>query len=191
MSTCLRPVTTKISGYTSTPSAIIRGFNWRKHYPSMSMCHQLSSPLYPMKSKNSECYFVHNIYPSIYLFIQKINYIFNRTDSIYLWVQSILFITSFLCFFHGIRLALLVIGLVSVGWTALQCWQLGIGFEIFTTLLLSKVWSFFEWFVYSGPYFAYLYPIDRKYFYDRQRRKMFGLTSQSGGSLSASTTSIV
>lgn len=38
-------------------------------------------------------------------------------------------------------------------------------YTILKTTVLSKMWSFAEWFVWTAPYFAFKYPLDRKHFY--------------------------
>lgn len=65
-----------------------------------------------------------------------------------------------------------VIGLMSALWTLYLSYESGVGYDIFVNLLLSKVWSFLEWFLYTGPFFAYYYPTDRRFFYDRLKVKM-------------------
>lgn len=40
-----------------------------------------------------------------------------------------------------------------------------IEYSLLSTILFSKVWSFFEWMLYTAPYFSYRYPLDKKSFY--------------------------
>ena len=75
---------------------------------------------------------------------------------------------------------LTVIGLLSSLWTLYLSYRSGVGFDIFVSLLLSKVWSFLEWFLYTGPVFAYSYPIDKRFFYDRLRLKTSKRLSAGG-----------
>ena len=58
-----------------------------------------------------------------------------------------------------------MLSIVSVLWAIIECYRNGTGFAIFKGFLLSKLWSFLEWFIWSGPYFAYRYPVDKRYFY--------------------------
>ncbi|RYH27867.1 hypothetical protein EON65_12860 [archaeon] len=48
---------------------------------------------------------------------------------------------------------------------------LGADDSILTNTLLSKLWSAFEWFGYSMPYFCLRYPGDRRQFYEEQEQK--------------------
>jgi hypothetical protein len=48
---------------------------------------------------------------------------------------------------------------------------LDVGWVILGNIVLSKVWSIGEWFIWSVPYFAWRYPIDRSYFHQRLLRR--------------------
>ncbi len=60
-----------------------------------------------------------------------------------------------------------VLSVFLIVWTVVQCYLTNIGYTIFTTLLLSKLWSFAEWFLWAAPYFSYRYPPDKRHFYSR------------------------
>lgn len=66
-----------------------------------------------------------------------------------------------------------------VGWALYRCHIVDDNFNVILTLLQAKLWSFAEWFVWTAPYFAFRYPVDRKRFYDRLRRKQ-GVDAESG-----------
>ena len=57
-----------------------------------------------------------------------------------------------------------------VGWGLYRCHVANDNFNIVSTLIQAKLWSFAEWFVWTAPYFAFRYPIDRKRFYARIRK---------------------
>jgi hypothetical protein len=65
--------------------------------------------------------------------------------------------------------ALVSIALVS--WSALTCYFMGSKFDIFVKILISKVWSIGEWFLWSTPYFMYRYPRDKRRYQDKIARK--------------------
>jgi hypothetical protein len=44
-------------------------------------------------------------------------------------------------------------------------------FEVFKTVLISKMWSFGDWFLWTLPYFAYRYNVDKRYFHARQQQR--------------------
>lgn len=71
-----------------------------------------------------------------------------------------------------------------VGWGLFRCHVANDNFNIVATLIQAKLWSFAEWFVWTAPYFAFRYPIDRKRFYSR-----IGKNSDSQRNLSDGTDS--
>jgi hypothetical protein len=64
-----------------------------------------------------------------------------------------------------------VVSTVFLVWAIIACYLLDVRYEILGNIILSKVWSMGEWFVWSAPYFAYRYPIDRRHFYRRLLRR--------------------
>lgn len=81
------------------------------------------------------------------------------------------------CFF-----AVLSIGMV--GWGLYRCHEANDNYNILATLIQAKLWSFAEWFIWTGPYFAFRYPIDRKLFYSSLFKK--SSSQRSIGSRSSS-----
>jgi hypothetical protein len=77
---------------------------------------------------------------------------------IYLRKITELFGGAMLFFFVVVSLYILLI-------TLYLCWENGTGYEIISSLLLSKLWSFGEWFPYTLPYFSWKYEKDKKYYY--------------------------
>jgi hypothetical protein len=63
------------------------------------------------------------------------------------------------------------ISFILLGWTLIAIYVLKIDYNIVGDIMLSKVWSFGEWFIWSAPYFSYRYPNDKKQFYQRLLRK--------------------
>jgi hypothetical protein len=63
------------------------------------------------------------------------------------------------------------VSFVLLVWAVIACYVLNVDYRILSNILLSKVWSMGEWFVWSAPYFCYRYPIDRRYFYMRLLRR--------------------
>jgi hypothetical protein len=59
------------------------------------------------------------------------------------------------------------LNLILVVWAVYETYIQKIGFDIFKTFVLSKLWSMAEWFVWATPWFSYRYPIDRKFFYKK------------------------
>eukprot|EP01042_Synura_sphagnicola_P007880 gene7880-10087_t len=60
-----------------------------------------------------------------------------------------------LFFFTSISTALLI-------WSLVACYLWGADFTLFSGIVVSKLWSFIEWFVWSLPYFMYRFPIDKR-----------------------------
>lgn len=50
--------------------------------------------------------------------------------------------------------------------TIIDSYVKGYQFDIFIMILQSKLWSFMDWVIWTLPYFAWRYPIDRRYFYN-------------------------
>lgn len=55
-------------------------------------------------------------------------------------------------------------------WSVIACFVLNINAEILVDIIISKLWSLVEWFVWSLPYFCYRYPGDKKRFDMRARQ---------------------
>jgi hypothetical protein len=66
-----------------------------------------------------------------------------------------------------LRICFAALNLILVAWAVFETYKLKIGFDIFKTFVLSKLWSMVEWFVWATPYFSYRYPVDRRHFYKR------------------------
>eukprot|EP01038_Epipyxis_sp_PR26KG_P006338 gene6338-8726_t len=74
-------------------------------------------------------------------------------------------------FFGGQVLAVFtVLSLSLLLWTIAEIYITDSQYVILVPILLAKIWAFGEWFLWTAPYFAYRYPIDKSYFH-RSRRK--------------------
>lgn len=60
---------------------------------------------------------------------------------------------------------------VLVVTTALMCWYSGVGYHIFTTAILSEIWSDIHWFGWTLPWFLYFYPKHKREFIEKATRK--------------------
>jgi hypothetical protein len=60
-----------------------------------------------------------------------------------------------------------LLSFIMLAAVVIEIWINDSGYSILATLLLSKVWSFLDWFIWSGPYFAFRYPLDKRHFYKR------------------------
>jgi len=68
-------------------------------------------------------------------------------------------------FFGGIGIGLISLASIGMlGWALIECWLKKVGFDIFLTLLIGKVWGFFDWFFITSPYFSFRYSYDKKNF---------------------------
>ena len=59
-----------------------------------------------------------------------------------------------------------------ISWGLYRCHQESDNYNIISTLIQAKLWSFAEWFVWTAPYFAFRYPGDRKRFYASLAKKL-------------------
>ncbi len=85
-------------------------------------------------------------------------------ECMYVCMYVCIYVCKYVCMY-------VVTSLAGVLYVIYLCWVTGIGFDIVVTLLLSKVWSFAEWFFIMTPYYAYVYPVDKKHFYSKLRKK--------------------
>ena len=46
----------------------------------------------------------------------------------------------------------------------IDCYIIGAQFDIFVIILQSKLWSFMDWVIWTLPYFAWRYPMDKRHF---------------------------
>jgi hypothetical protein len=60
---------------------------------------------------------------------------------------------------------------ILLTWALIACYILNADYSLFSSILLSKVWSAGEWFIWSAPYFSYKYPLDRRRFLKKMRKK--------------------
>ncbi len=97
----------------------------------------------------------------------------NRCKSVVEWCGG-----TILTFFTAVSVILLL-------WAIIACYLLGADYSLFSGTLLSKVWSVGEWFIWSAPYFSYKYPLDRRRFLKKMRKK-YGSPPPSGGPESGS-----
>lgn len=54
-------------------------------------------------------------------------------------------------------------------WSIIACFVLDINEDILVNIIISKLWSFIEWFIWSLPYFCYRYPGDKKRFMEKHQ----------------------
>lgn len=78
-----------------------------------------------------------------------------------------------LFFFTSISTALLI-------WSLVACYLWGANFTLFSGIIVSKLWSFIEWFVWSLPYFMYRFPIDKRVYLEKMAKK-YGLKTRDTG----------
>lgn len=71
------------------------------------------------------------------------------------------------CCGGGIMLIVAIMNCGLLGWALMASYLAGSKFDVFTTFLLSKCFSFIAWFIYTMPYFTYRYPIDKRHFFKR------------------------
>ena len=59
-----------------------------------------------------------------------------------------------------------------VVWVIIATALSGASFDIFITILVSKAFSFGEWFLWTLPYFLIRYPCDKQHFLKKMKEKM-------------------
>lgn len=72
-----------------------------------------------------------------------------------------------------------IITTILLLYSVLACYYLGAKFDIFANILLSKMWSVGEWFIWSAPFFMYRHPLDRRRYLQKQARKTAKVTDGS------------
>ena len=43
--------------------------------------------------------------------------------------------------------------------------------ELLVVLILSELWSCMQWFIWALPWFLYQYPADRRFFFEKEKRR--------------------
>jgi hypothetical protein len=71
---------------------------------------------------------------------------------------------SILFFFSIISTTLLI-------WSLVACYVWGASFKLFGDIIISKLWSVLEWFVWSFPYFSYRFPLDKRAHLEKLAKK--------------------
>lgn len=80
----------------------------------------------------------------------------------------------------GILTFFSLISIVLVITTVIECWLNGIGFNIFVTVLIAKIFSFAFWIIWATPYFIYRYSRDKKRFLGKiEKRRLSKLAEES------------
>mmetsp|Transcript_33876 Transcript_33876/g.32320 ORF Transcript_33876/g.32320 Transcript_33876/m.32320 type:complete len:376 (+) Transcript_33876:320-1447(+) len=72
----------------------------------------------------------------------------------------------------GVLLLFAVMFLALLIWAVVKTSLKNTGYSIFFPYLISKVWSFGYWFIWTSPYFCYRYPIDKRYFHKNLYREI-------------------
>ena len=62
-------------------------------------------------------------------------------------------------------LPITVISIAIIAWALLATYVRNTGYAFFQVLLVSKVWSIADWFLWTLPYFSFRYPRDKMHFY--------------------------
>ena len=66
------------------------------------------------------------------------------------------------------------LSVAMVVWVIIATALSGASFDIFITILISKAFSFGEWFLWTLPYFLIRYPCDKQHFFKKMKEKMEG-----------------
>ena len=81
-------------------------------------------------------------------------------------------LSSFLTFGGFVLLLFSALSVAMVVWVIIATALSGASFDIFITILVSKAFSFGEWFLWTLPYFLIRYPCDKQHFLKKMKEKM-------------------
>lgn len=71
----------------------------------------------------------------------------------------------------GILFFFTVISTIMLIWSLVACYIWGANFRLFSGIIVSKLWSVTEWFVWSLPYFTYRFPLDKRVHLEKLAKK--------------------
>jgi hypothetical protein len=74
-----------------------------------------------------------------------------------------------------------LLSFAMVVWVLVATYLLGQEFDIFITILISKAWSFGEWFIWTLPYFAVRYSWDKSHFMKNNGTQEIDATKEPAG----------
>ena len=69
----------------------------------------------------------------------------------------------------GFLSVFLLMSLGMIMWVLIATYMSNKSFDIFIAILISKAWSFGEWFIWTFPYFSLRYSWDKRHFQNRMR----------------------
>lgn len=69
------------------------------------------------------------------------------------------------------RFAFTVMSFALTLFTLAYCYVHRFAAELLVVLVLSELWSSVQWIVWALPWFLYQYPADRRFFYEKLKRR--------------------
>ena len=82
-----------------------------------------------------------------------------------------------------------VLSLAMIVWVVAVTYFTQSSFNIFVTILISKGWSFLQWFAYTLPYFFVRYPFDKSHFVSKAKKALVEAEETSGSNEAAASSS--